>query len=1036
MLPIIDEFISALDSEIKELKKGHGGNIMQIYNGEFLYDSSNLFIYKFNLENILITMDDTPAEIEINGENYNCYVVTVEGQNVTISLEENLGNKIPIAKLKTNAWYLLEILKKKYEEVGNELQKFSQSMNFFSGESRSLNGNDIEPEYTNIDNITPNEPQEKAIKASINNSLCIIWGPPGTGKTRTIAKLVEAHLNIGRKVLLVSHANNAVDEAMIKIGEQLKKSKLYEDGKLLRFGPIKGELLTRIKGNLDRILPDKIIEIKSESLIREKNTLVEETLKLNNELKQINEVQILSKSIKKIDFEIMSIKKDLDNTLNILSNSQTQIRSSLEEQKKLQEELLKAQKSSTLKRIFLGLNPELIQKKIDKIAIYLDIKSKQKAADQGVLSKLNSKFTEKENQKYENVKILESELMKIGINITEVDTKINELTNILIKKQSRIQEINKFMDEMQSKILAEARLIGTTLTKSYIAKQLEPLTFDVLIVDEVSMAPQPMLFWAASKASLAITIVGDFNQLSPISVSEDDLAQKWLAKSIFDTLKISTIKEACNDQRVNLLNMQYRMHPMISELPRTLIYEDKLKDDPNGNYEQINDTISGETSLVLIDTSKDNPWASQISSGSRFNLYNALLSINLVEKILPSLTNDDKISIITPYRPQANLILKIADDKGIDRNMVRINTIHSFQGSEEQIVIFDTVEGNGAKKWSILNEECNKTDAKKLINVAITRAESKLYIIANKNYFLEQFSANSIMAKIIGKLKGKIISSDQIIKNYFVYDFDKWTNEIYEIESNKSVRGSMSYNEYEFWPQFYNDLQFAKESIIIFSPFIAIQRTGKLINLFMSIINRNVKIFVITKPPKEQFSQMKTSINEAIEKLQQIGVIISFRSRMHQKIAIIDNEIAWEGSLNILSYSNTQEQMRRIAGEKTIKQLCNNLSIDNLNQIHFENQLCPECLSKGKKSFIILRHGKYGDFYACSSYPECKWTSPVNKWNNYSKNNGATKQYNNQNTKRSFSQRKEWETSICYWSLEKKPGYLYSRKRKAWYKRK
>ena len=133
MLPIISEFISALDSEIKALKKGHSGNTVQIYNGEFLYESNNLFVYMFSLDSILVAIDDTPAEIEVNKENYKCYIVTIDGQNVTISIENDLGKKIPTAKLKINAWYLLEILKEKYEETGADTKKFAQSVRLFTG---------------------------------------------------------------------------------------------------------------------------------------------------------------------------------------------------------------------------------------------------------------------------------------------------------------------------------------------------------------------------------------------------------------------------------------------------------------------------------------------------------------------------------------------------------------------------------------------------------------------------------------------------------------------------------------------------------------------------------------------------------------------------------------------------------------------------------------------------------------------------------------------------------------------------------------
>lgn len=41
-------------------------------------------------------------------------------------------------------------------------------------------------------------------------------------------------------------------------------------------------------------------------------------------------------------------------------------------------------------------------------------------------------------------------------------------------------------------------------------------------------------------------------------------------------------------------------------------------------------------------------------------------------------------------------------------------------------------------------------------------------------------------------------------------------------------------------------------------------------------------------------------------------------------------------------------------------------------QEDIQNNICPRC-----GSALILRHGKYGDFYGCSKYPECKFTKKI-----------------------------------------------------------
>ena len=85
-MSIIEEFIEALTIEIDALKKGKGGNIVTVYNGELIKHTVDLYIYQFSLDNFLVVLDDTPANIEINGIEYDCEIISVTGQQVQISI--------------------------------------------------------------------------------------------------------------------------------------------------------------------------------------------------------------------------------------------------------------------------------------------------------------------------------------------------------------------------------------------------------------------------------------------------------------------------------------------------------------------------------------------------------------------------------------------------------------------------------------------------------------------------------------------------------------------------------------------------------------------------------------------------------------------------------------------------------------------------------------------------------------------------------------------------------------------------------------
>jgi signal recognition particle GTPase len=203
---IIQEFIQALDEEIDAIKKGKGGSIVKISNGRFIGKKSDYFLYVFNLESFISVLDESPAEIEIRGNNYQATIYSTQNMEVEIGIKNFFEQFISEAKLKTNLWYLLEILKNKFIEY----QKGSLKVDFHIGEalfknknlgSESIGNNEIRYSQTEI---YLNDAQKKAIEASFSSKLSIIWGPPGTGKTTTIAKAIEAHLNAGRRILLRS----------------------------------------------------------------------------------------------------------------------------------------------------------------------------------------------------------------------------------------------------------------------------------------------------------------------------------------------------------------------------------------------------------------------------------------------------------------------------------------------------------------------------------------------------------------------------------------------------------------------------------------------------------------------------------------------------------------------------------------------------------------------------------------------------------------------------------------------------------------
>jgi hypothetical protein len=102
--------------------------------------------------------------------------------------------------------------------------------------------------------------------------------------------------------------------------------------------------------------------------------------------------------------------------------------------------------------------------------------------------------------------------------------------------------------------------------------------------------------------------------------------------------------------------------------------------------------------------------------------------------------------------------------------------------------------------------------------------------------------------------------------------------------------------------------------------------------VFKDLISRKIVIYVVTRDPNEYEDEfMRDQATNEILRCNELGVqLILQTDHHHRKLAIIDRNILWEGSLNILSFSNSQEIMRRIEDRETTAKMINFLKLQKL----------------------------------------------------------------------------------------------------------
>lgn len=142
---------------------------------------------------------------------------------------------------------------------------------------------------------------------------------------------------------------------------------------------------------------------------------------------------------------------------------------------------------------------------------------------------------------------------------------------------------------------------------------------------------------------------------------------------------------------------------------------------------------------------------------------------------------------------------------------------------------------------------------------------------------------------------------------------------------------SKLYDQDSFYPAFLKDLANCHSEVIIECPFITSRRLKTLLPILEKLKARKVRIAVNTRDPRtHDEGYRQNDAHEAVSKLQHMGVQVLYTGNHHRKVAILDRNILYEGSLNILSQNDSCEMMRRIESTQLAWQMVRFTGIDHL----------------------------------------------------------------------------------------------------------
>jgi len=572
-------------------------------------------------------ISDSQAESEVR-------IAQVDDREVVLTCDTPM--KESEYRLSLSPWFLFERLQSQLEELktsATERQVEAALQSLGVMEAHGIGS-------TPFHSPSLNESQDLAINTCLSHSASRIWGPPGTGKTTTLAVLVTELVERGERILLTSNTHAALDQVLQGLLKREGLQRLVEDGRVLRLG---------------RTLPE-----------HRHCQLRQVTRRLNDELR--------------VRWE------KAESRLAVVRERMEQIK-------------------EPLRGLQVSTGPS------EQLTLF------ESPAPQGLpLAWLQEMFGEERGARWSRMAASrQCELLELHM---------DRLGRLRASYGNRIADFRDALADRQQQTVSRATIILSTLANLTTSRWMEAQTFDNVIVEEAGMAILPAFFVACTRAEKRTVAVGDPRQLPSILTSRDTFVRHSLGRNIFE---VGEVPRA-------MLDLQYRMHPEIGELVSHLAYDDQLKS-ARASEEFAEwtrrDPLEGGA-VAGFDLQGTSVCQKLPGEGSRFNEQSAQVCLKLAQRAIDG--GFEEVAIITPYRQQVRALRKLLSDDM--RQFVECDTVHRYQGKERAVVIVDLVDGEAFGPGTLLRDE--RGAAAQLLNVALSRAQYKLFLVGELNYLCRQ----------------------------------------------------------------------------------------------------------------------------------------------------------------------------------------------------------------------------------------------------------------------------------------------------------
>jgi len=302
--------------------------------------------------------------------------------------------------------------------------------------------------------------------------------------------------------------------------------------------------------------------------------------------------------------------------------------------------------------------------------------------------------------------------------------------------QADEKRFNSLRRRAELEILSAADVVCCTCSAAG-DPRISSLRFRQCLIDEATQAPEPECLIPIVLGAKQLVLVGDHQQLGPVVMCKK-AARAGLGVSLFERLVELQVRPI-------RLQVQYRMHPCLSEFPSNTFYEGTLQ--------------NGITAAERAPLEGGFPWpdpsrpmvfhcclGTEEVSGSGTSYLNRTEAAKVeqaVTRFLSAGIAPAQVGVITPYDGQRAYIVSTMQRNGTLAQelyaQVEVASVDAFQGREKDFIILSCVRSNQSQGIGFLSDP-------RRLNVALTRARYGLVVLGNPKVLSKQKLWNAFLA--------------------------------------------------------------------------------------------------------------------------------------------------------------------------------------------------------------------------------------------------------------------------------------------------